>query len=311
MHEDASQAPPKPLLTAEQQIAHMEAKGITFDLCSEEEAAAYLRDKCQFFRVYAYRKLFQQHVGGKLDGMYVNLDFGHLKALSNLDRMLRDALLPMALDIEHFAKVHLLTAAEDHGEDGHAIMREYRGSLPDDQRDYVERELGRREGDPYTGDLVRKYRGDMTLWAFAEVVSFGAFQRLMRFCGLRWEDEEILRLHYLQKWIQSARNFAAHGACVLNDLDQPPQVRWRSPDELTRALAGFGVPKRLRSKRLRSPRMTQICTLIHLYAQEVPEGTTRSKRKEALASLFRELDGLRHILPDSNPAVASLEFIRR
>lgn len=306
-----AQAHPKPMLTVEQQIAHMRAKGIAFDLVAEEEAAAHLRAKCQFFRIYAYRRNFERHVGGERDGQYIGLDFGHLKALSSIDRELRDVLLAMALDIEHFAKVRLLSAAEDHGEDGYAVMRDYKKSLPDEQRDYVKKELDRRESDPYSGDLVRKYRGDMPLWAFAEVVSFGAFQRLMRFCGLRWHDEELLRLHYLQKWVQSARNFAAHGACAINDLNQPPQKRWRAPDELTRALASFGVPKRLRSKHLRSPRMAQICTLIHLYAQEVPAGKTRAKREAALADLFRELDGLRRVLPESNPAVASLEFIRR
>lgn len=311
---DAANAPqtrPKPLLTVEQQIAHMKSKGITFDLVTEKEAAAHLRAKCQFFRIYAYRRNFDRHVGGERDGQYIGLDFGHLKALSSIDRDLRDVLLAMALDIEHFAKVRLLAAAEDAGEDGYAVMHDYKRSLPEEQREYVKKELDRRESDPYSGDLIRKYRGDMPLWAFAEVVSFGAFQRLMRFCGLRWGDKELLRLHYLQKWVQSARNSTAHGACAINDLGQQPQGKWRAPDELTRALASFGVPKRLRSKHLRSPRMTQICTLIHLYAREVPAGKTRSKREAALAELFRELDDLRRILPESNPAVASLEFIRR
>ena len=57
--------------------------------------------------------------------------------------------------------------------------------------------------------------------------------------------------------------------------------------------------------------MTQICTLVHLYAREVPMGTTRAKREAALAALFSELDDLHRILPESNPAVASLELIRR
>ncbi len=48
------------MLTVEQQIAHMKSKGITFDLVSEEDAVAHLRTKCQFFRIYAYRKLFPQ-----------------------------------------------------------------------------------------------------------------------------------------------------------------------------------------------------------------------------------------------------------
>lgn len=36
----------------------------------------------------------------------------------NLGRMLRNTLLPMTLDIEHFTKVRPLAAAEDAGEDG-------------------------------------------------------------------------------------------------------------------------------------------------------------------------------------------------
>ena len=36
----------------------MNSKGITFDLAFEKEAAVHLRAKCQFFRIYAYRKPF-------------------------------------------------------------------------------------------------------------------------------------------------------------------------------------------------------------------------------------------------------------
>ena len=39
----------KPILTIEQQIEHLKQKGVAFELCSEEEAADYLRDKCNFF----------------------------------------------------------------------------------------------------------------------------------------------------------------------------------------------------------------------------------------------------------------------
>ena len=49
-----------PLFTVEQQIDHMKAKGIAFDLCTETDAAEHLRTKCQFFRAYAYRKAFPQ-----------------------------------------------------------------------------------------------------------------------------------------------------------------------------------------------------------------------------------------------------------
>lgn len=65
----------KPILTIEQQIEHLKQKGVAFELCSEEEAADYLRDKCNFFKLASYRKLFSKYEGGPRDGRYVDLDF--------------------------------------------------------------------------------------------------------------------------------------------------------------------------------------------------------------------------------------------
>ena len=107
----------KPILTIEQQIEHLKQKGVAFELCSEEKAADYLRDKCNFFKLASYRKLFSKYEGGPRDGRYVDLDFGQLRLLAALDQELRHALLGMTLDIEHFQKVTLLREMEDRGED--------------------------------------------------------------------------------------------------------------------------------------------------------------------------------------------------
>ena len=298
----------KPLLIVEQQIVHMKAKGITFDLCSEEDAAAYLRDKCQFFRVYAYRKLFQKHVGGERDGQYVNLDFGHLKALSNLDRILRDVLLPMTLDVEHFAKVRLLSAAEDHGEDGYAVMRDYLASASESQRSYLEAELDRRECDPYVGAVVRKYRDDMPVWAFCEAVPLGAFSGLVKFCAERWADHELDEVHYLLKYTRSVRNFTAHGACSLNELSGPSPAM-RPPAVLVNALTSTGISRRLRSRWLKRARMVQMCAMFYLYNEVVPDGAVRSRRVDALRFLFGAVHGCP--VPPENQAIAALLFAER
>ena len=71
---DAGRA--KALLDVPAQIAKLKSKGVTFDLCSEQEAAAYLTDRTYFFKLYAYRTLFERRVGGPRDGQYVGLDFG-------------------------------------------------------------------------------------------------------------------------------------------------------------------------------------------------------------------------------------------
>lgn len=131
----------KPLLTIEQQINHLKLKGIKFELCPEDEAVAYLRDKCNFFKLASYRKLFSKHEGGPRDGRYVNLDFGQLRLLASLDQELRHALLGMTLDIEHFQKVALLRKAEERGEDGYTIVADYMASLSVANREYRLREL--------------------------------------------------------------------------------------------------------------------------------------------------------------------------
>lgn len=304
----AAEAHPKPMLTVEQQIAHMKTKGITFNLVSEGEAAAHLREKCQFFRVYAYRKLFPKHVGGPRDGQYVGLDFGNLKELSNLDRKLRDALLPMTLDVEHFAKVRLLAAAEDRGEDGYALMRDYLEASTDEQRNHLRTELKQRRNDPYAGAVVRKYQGDMPVWAFCEVVSFGTFTDLLRFCAARWDDKKLRRDHYQYKDTRQVRNASAHGACILNDITSS-DVPARPPAALVNAMNSYGIPRRLRTKWLSGRRMVQICSLAHIYAATVPEGSARSERKSQLSDLFAAVEA--SSLPAENPAIAALRFLQR
>ena len=107
----------------------------------------------------------------------------------------------------------LLSAAEDNGEDGYAVLRDYLKSLPRTQLDLVNGELNRRRNDPYVGSAVRKYRVDMPIWVFCEVVPLGMFSGLVKFCADRWNDVELRKIHYLLKNARSVRNFCAHGAC--------------------------------------------------------------------------------------------------
>lgn len=91
----------------------------------------YLSRESYLFATYAYRTLFPRRVGGAHDGEYANLDFGDLVGLERLDRDLRAALLPLALDAEHLAKMRVLDeVARRPDEDGHSIVRDYMDSLP-------------------------------------------------------------------------------------------------------------------------------------------------------------------------------------
>ena len=112
----------KPMLAAEQLVEHLKSRGVTFELCSETDAVAYLSDANNYLRVAAYRKLYFRQVDGGNPGAYVNLDFEDLVELSAIDRRLREALLSATIDVEHFAKMRLLRMCGEHGEDGYALI---------------------------------------------------------------------------------------------------------------------------------------------------------------------------------------------
>ena len=230
----------KPILTIEQQIEHLKQKGVAFELCSEEEAADYLRDKCNFFKLASYRKLFSKYEGGPRDGRYVDLDFGQLRLLAALDQELRHALLGMTLDIEHFQKVTLLREMEDRGEDGYAIVADYMASLTTANREYRLRELKMSGRSPYSSSLYAKYSGDMPAWAFLELTSFGTLIDFVRFCARRWGDRRFEASHYDLKRVKSVRNCAAHGSCLINCFAERGAARGSASSGVSRRVAAVG-----------------------------------------------------------------------
>ena len=301
---------PKPLLTVDEQIAHLKAKGVTFDLCGEGEARSYLQGKCRFFRTSAYRKLFPKYEGGSHDGEYIALDFGQLKYLAGLDQRLRETLLPMTLDIEHFSRDRLIALASANGEDGYGIMSDFLASSAS-QRRYIENLLDSRKNDAYSGAIIESYGEALPVQAFVEVVPFGTFIGLVKFCAERWGDDGLLDSHYMLKKTKSVRNGAAHLHLILNDVNGESRPRERIRPVVSQAIAASGVPKRLRSKKLGNPKMAQIATLLYQYSIEVPEGHTKERRKGGLADLFAYADDNAGIVPEANPAMSSLAFVRR
>ena len=272
----------KPILTIEQQIEHLKQKGVAFELCSEEEAADYLRDKCNFFKLASYRKLFSKYEGGPRDGRYVDLDFGQLRLLAALDQELRHALLGMTLDIEHFQKVTLLREMEDRGEDGYAIVADYMASLTTANREYRLRELKMSGRSPYSSSLYTKYSGDMPAWAFLELTSFGTLIDFVRFCARRWGDRRLEASHYDLKRVKSVRNG------ILADV--------------------------ARRKWMGNTAMQEVATVLVAHSGLVPEGSSRSRAASELAEMFARADGETEALPDKGPDAAArsaLEFLRR
>ena len=261
----------KPMLTVEEQVAHLKSRGVTFELCPEDEAVRYLSSANNYLRVAAYRKLYSRQVDGPNPGSYVNLDFEDLIELSSIDHRLREALLLVAIDVEHFAKMELMRRCAGRGEDGYSVVSDYLGSLGTGRRERIEGSLSARGAsggahDEYAGDLIAHYAGAYPIWVFLEVVDFGTFADLWRFCALRWGDKQMKSEHYMLKSVKALRNACAHNNLLVNGFSHSaPRAFFQPPRLVSDSLNRHGMKNtKARREKLGNLRVSQIASTLCL-----------------------------------------------
>lgn len=303
----------KALLTTNQQIEHLKSKGVTFKLCSEKDATEYLANHTYFFKIAAYRILFEKRIGRQYDGQYVNLDFGHLKALTSLDRDLRYALLPLTLNVEHATRTKLVRiTTERNNEDGYTIARDYMASLNHSERRRREGEISMMSRDLFCGDLVRKYGSpaDMPIWVLMELFSFGSFIDLYLYCAERWGNEEMRHEHYMLRQAKSVRNACAHSSDMLNGI-AVVDTTVSTDSAVLSALTQAGISHRVRTGRMRNPRIRQIVTLMYLHTKLVPEGSGKRKAASDLVNLKKQLSETADLAPSNDIIRSCAAFLTK
>ena len=233
----------KPQLSPEEQVEHLKQKGVKFNYISESEAISYLCQNNNYFKLRAYRKSFEKHIGGKKDGTYINLDFAMLKDLAIIDMRLRYLLLLMSLDIEHFEKVKLLKYISESSDDGYNIVNSYLAELKkiDDETDRkpynsLINEINRNTNSEYCGGIISKYNGHYPVWAFVEVISFGRFINFLYFCADYFNEKEFKTDFFLLKDIKRIRNAAAHNNCLIHNL-RPNTAKQRTNNIVSKFLS--------------------------------------------------------------------------
>ncbi len=309
---------PKPSLAVAEQIEHLKKKGVTFNLCTEDQAAEYLHTANNFLRTSSYRKLYPIKSEGRHAGEYAGLDFGHLRALSSLDRRLRSCFLAIALDIEHFARIEVLDSCEKYGEDGYEIVQGYlHKKLNHKGRNSIEGGLRVRgaEGvthDEYSGDLIAKNLGEdelldrMPVWVFLETIEFRQFTDFYLFCAERWEDDLMLQRHYLLKSVRALRNACAHNSCILNGVGgSSEKSNWTTSRFVTDALNNRGMGRtRSRRGKLSNLRITQMAETLCADSIFCTRATTAERHAALLGQLRSDWADTRSIFK-KNPAITS------
>ncbi|WP_165047461.1 MULTISPECIES: Abi family protein [unclassified Adlercreutzia] len=258
----------KPMLTPDEQVALLKAKGVTFERCDEAKAIAALTKRGSFLHIASYRKLFQKHRDGEREGQYVRLDFADLLNLDALDARLRSAFQSVAYDIERVAKTRPIERISlEESEDGYAIVAEFMASQQKRYRNSIESNLKvRMAEDAYAGALIARYASDMPVWVFLEVMSFGALLAFYLFCAERWSDEEMRQEHYAMKGVKAVRNCCSHGACVINGFDSGYDADTRASSIAYEWLDSKGVEQSgARKAKLRNRRIQQLLETLVMF----------------------------------------------
>lgn len=289
----------KPWLTAKEQIGHLENLGVRFEQMSKDEAVSYLTNNSNYFRIKSFRSGFKTVRSGAREGQYENLDFAMLVDLSVIDMLLRYEMLPMALDIEHFAKVQLLREIESHNEDGYEIVQGFISSSdsfdPKTNRksNYVKSEIDRTrksEGERAPSPDGSKY--EYPAWSFIEMVSFGSICRFYKYCSDRFDEKSMNQFSYQLLPVKTLRNACAHNHCIINSLSAKTACH-KTDYAISDAISKIsGIGSQQRRSRMSNEWIQSIASTLYLHKTICSAGVV-DHRSTSLATFKSRM--LRHV----------------
>ena len=272
-------------LTIDDQIAHMESKGIKFELATKEDAKRFLSHNNYYFKLKAYAKNYGKYTTGESKGKYLHLDFAYMEELSVLDMYFRKLIIKMSLDIEHFLKTKMLfDLSKNQEEDGYGIVREYL------QYDYTrEKRLYDKIGNSASSDLISKIKNgeeEFALWNIVEAMSFGDFIDLYQLYYSKYPSKNYGSYLWSIKFL---RNAAAHNNCLLNTLRRPYNVTIHKTKEIMTQLAKIkSISSNVRSKWMSNPVVHDFVVLVYVYYDLIESKGIREHGKKELQQLFDE-----------------------
>ena len=280
----------KPMLTPSELIEHLETKGVKFELINRENAKKYLEENNNYFKLVSYRKNFPKYQNGENYGKYIGLDFKMLMDLSIIDMRIRKTMLSIVLDVEHYAKVKLLSKIENESKDGYTIVEEYMQDLKSkNEYECLESELNKNKTGTYCGDLVTKYDGEYPIWVFVEIVPFGRLIKFYRFIAEKLKDKKMINESYMLMDVRELRNACAHNNCIINDLKSGTS-KYPANYIVLNTIAKMGISKKVRDNKLSNTRIKQLITLLYLNKNIVTSGGVLNHQAKSLNELKERIE---------------------
>lgn len=281
----------KQKFTIEQQIDHMQAQGIKFDLYNIEKAKEFLTSSNYYFKVKAFAKNYKKN-----GSQYENLDFIYLRKFSILDTAFRDLILELSLLCEHLLKTSICYQCSiNNADNGYDIIQQFlqASSMPNQRISFPQSLRRYDNGNPsfYSKDLLDKYRQNLPLWVFVEILSFDELIKFYKFYNSKFNISNQFDIFNLYA-IKSIRNVAAHNNCILHTLIMPP-IRGQNftiSQTLKNTLRSKGfLPSRTNSI-LKIPMIHDFLCLMLTFNDVCPQTDIRDIMKNKIDDFFNKCE---------------------
>ena len=310
----------KLLLAPEDQIEHMKSQGIQFNIIDEASASKYLAEENNYFRVRSFRRGFKKIEEGSSEGCYVNLDFGMLVDLAEIDELFRTMMLKLTLDVEHGARLVLLEEAQNHEDDPYSLVKDFlestNGAKTKESLDKKAEKL--RSGtlaDPYVKGIVERYADDANgypLWALLELISFGSLCWLYPYVANRYGDSQMRQESYVLTVVRLLRNACAHGNCILNDVFGADHPETRVNFEVRKYIQSIQtIGTDQRDRMLNSERVYSIIATMYAHRQFASDMAYDAAREELQRLLSRMKENREYYLGNNYAIVYAYGFFEK
>ena len=267
----------KNLLSIDELIDHMKARGIKFEIISESEARDFLTKNNYYFQLASYRTLYAKcPEGSSREGQYQNLDFAYLKELSTIDMHLRYIIVEMCLDIEHAIKVQLINAVtQNSDDDGYQLIKLY---LKDEDSSLnILKSIRSHKSGEYCKDLIQKYYPYFPVWVLVELISFGDLLHLCRFYEKIYNCTLIPDNKFMNT-IRDLRNASAHSNCLMNKMTVQMEATKQPDSKITCFVKKMPeISATSRAKNLNKTFVYNMVTLLYVYNELMPSVAKQKK----------------------------------
>ena len=299
----------RPKLDFDEQINYLKEKGIKFEQMTEDDAKQFLMNNNYLFKLKSYGKNFTRiDVPDKKYKQYVNLDFAYLVDLSTIDMYLREHILRLTTNIEHYLKVQLLKDVSFNAKtDGYDVVETFLSEIRPDLRE----EISNKSRNSYCRDLIRHRNGKYAIWDLVEVISFGDFVDFYSYYYSIFPSKN--KIQYTLKSVQWLRNAAAHNNCIINHLGSDYSI-----DNPNRMVCNFifnkipSISTNVREKKMKNQRVHDFVVTLYVFNKIVSSEKVKYHIMKDLKELF-DLRMVKHkdYYQDNLLIVSTYEFLKK